>query len=107
MASKTQTFHHITVWASLASYQRQKHHAFCHVLPNKKLASVHLEALYMHFIVPNLTMYMQPYERLARAQMRDKSDVVRVNGSPAAIGIWNMVRIALDVLIVYSKIEPL
>jgi hypothetical protein len=60
-----------------------------------KLTSAHRDALYMLFIVANLTMYMQPYERLARAQVRDRSDVARVKGSPAAIGTWNMVRIAL------------
>ena len=46
-------------------------------------------------IVPNRTIYIQPYERLISAHTSDISAKVRVTGSPAASGIWKVVRIAL------------
>jgi hypothetical protein len=36
-----------------------------------------------------------PYERLINALTREQSAAVRINGSDAASGIWNMVKMAL------------
>lgn len=46
-------------------------------------------------MVPNRTIYMHPYERLINAHTSNISAKVRVTGSPAASGVWKMVRIAL------------
>lgn len=46
-------------------------------------------------MVPNLTIYMHPYDKLINAHMSESSAAVRVTGSSAALWIWNIVKIAL------------
>ena len=76
MASITQTFHQISVLD------------FC-------ACSAHLEALNILRIVEKRTIYMQPYDKLIRAETNDSRASVLVNGSSAASGTWNMLSIAL------------
>jgi hypothetical protein len=49
----------------------------------------------MLLIVPNLTIYIHPYDKLIKEQISESSAKVRVMGSLAACGIWNTVKIAL------------
>ena len=43
--------------------------------------SAHLVALYMFFIVPNLTIYMHPNDKLIKAEVNERSAAVLITGS--------------------------
>ena len=43
--------------------------------------SAHLVALYMLLIVPNLTIYIHPYDRLIRAEVNERRAAVLIMGS--------------------------
>ena len=60
------------------------------------LTSAQVEARYMLLIVPKRTMKRQPKARLISAHTRDIRAAVRVTGSYAISGTWNMVTIALQ-----------
>lgn len=75
VASRTHTFHRIDVRVPCAS-------------------SAQFEARFMLLIVPNRTMKRQPKARLINAHTRDMRAAVRVIGSYAISGTWNMVMIA-------------
>jgi len=60
------------------------------------LTSAQVEARCMLLIVPNRMMKRQPKARLINAQTRDMRAAVRVIGSYAISGTWNMVTIALQ-----------
>ena len=60
------------------------------------LTSAQVEARYMLLIVPKRTMKRQPKARLISAHTRDMRAAVRVTGSYAISGTWNMVMIALQ-----------
>lgn len=51
---------------------------------------------------PKITIYVMPYERLINALIREQSAAVRITGSDAASGIWNMVKMALFLMSVGS-----
>lgn len=57
--------------------------------------SAHFDARYMLLMVPNLTINMHPYDRLIKAHISDSKAAVLVTGSSSALGIWNIVKIAL------------
>jgi hypothetical protein len=60
------------------------------------LTSAQVEARYMLLIVPKRMMKRQPKARLISAHTRDMRAAVRVIGSYAISGTWNMVTIALQ-----------
>lgn len=46
-------------------------------------------------IVPNLMIYMHPYDKLIKAEVNERSADVRITGSSAITWLWNMETIAL------------
>ena len=81
IASSTHTFHRINVVVLAASYGITKNEEERRGKTRFTPTSAHLVALYILLIVPNLTIYMHPYDRLIIAEVSERSAAVLMTGS--------------------------